>query len=115
MTADELRDWCLGLAGAVEGFPFAPGVSVFKTGGKMFALTRLGQAPLAVSLKVDPVLGEQLRASYEDIRPGYHLNKKHWVTITLGGDADDELVRGLIEDSHDLVRPRRRRSPAAGD
>ncbi len=113
MTADELRDWCLSLPGAVHEFPFGPETSVFKVGGKMFALSRLDGEPLSVSLKVDPVLGEQLRASYADVKPGWHLNKKHWVTITLNGDADDELVRGLVEDSHDLVRPRRRRPPAA--
>jgi predicted DNA-binding protein (MmcQ/YjbR family) len=113
VTAGELREWCLSQAGAVEEFPFGPETSVFKVGGKMFALSRLDAAPLSVSLKIDPVLGEELRASYADVKPGYHLNKRHWVTIDLNGDADDELVRGLIEDSHDLVRPRRRRPPAA--
>lgn len=115
MTPDDLRAFCLELLGAVEEFPFAPDVSVFKVGGKVFALSRLAQDPLEVSLKIDPVLGEQLRASYEAIRPGYHLNKRHWVTITLNADADDELVRGLLEDSHDLVRPRPRRRRAGGE
>jgi predicted DNA-binding protein (MmcQ/YjbR family) len=110
MTREELRAWCLEMPGAEETFPFAPGVSVFKVAGKVFALSRLNAVPLEVSVKCDPVLAEDLRASYEAIRPGYHLNKRHWITVTLGGDAGDALVRDLIEDSHDLVRPRPRRS-----
>jgi predicted DNA-binding protein (MmcQ/YjbR family) len=102
------------MPGAEETFPFAPGVSVFKVAGKVFALSRLAAEPLEVSVKCDPPLADDLRASYDAIRPGYHLNKRHWITVTLGGDAGDALVRDLIEDSHDLVRPRPRRRGAAG-
>jgi predicted DNA-binding protein (MmcQ/YjbR family) len=109
VTPDELRAWCLEMPGAEETFPFRPHVSVFKVAGKMFALTALRGTPLEISLKCDPALGEDLRASYDAIRPGYHLNKRHWITVTVGGDAPDRLVRDLVEDSHDLVRPRRLR------
>jgi predicted DNA-binding protein (MmcQ/YjbR family) len=109
MSPEELRAWCLELPGAEETFPFRPDVSVFKVAGKVFALSRLKAAPLEVSVKCDPALAEDLRASYDAIRPGYHLNKRHWITMTLGADAGDALVRDLIEDSHDLVRPRPRR------
>jgi predicted DNA-binding protein (MmcQ/YjbR family) len=103
------------MPGAVEEFPFSPGTSVFKIAGKVFALTRLGDAPLKVSLKCEPLLGESLRASYTSIVPGYHLNKKHWLTITLGEDAGDQMVMDLIQDSFDLVKPKQRgRRPAAG-
>jgi predicted DNA-binding protein (MmcQ/YjbR family) len=112
MTPEELRAWCLELPGAEETFPFAPGVSVFKVAGKVFALSRLKAVPLEVSVKCDPLLAEDLRASYDAIRPGHHLNKRHWITVTLGGDAGDALVRDLVEDSHDLVRPRSRRPRA---
>ncbi len=105
MTPDELRDWCLTLPSAVEEFPFAPETSVFKVFGKIFAISRLDEAPLKVSVKCEPELAERLRASYESIVPGYHLNKRHWITITLGADADDAMVRDLVQDSHDLVRP----------
>jgi predicted DNA-binding protein (MmcQ/YjbR family) len=113
VTADELREWCLSMPGAIEDFPFAPGVSVFKVGGKMFALSRLAAEPLDVSVKCDPVLAESLRASYASIAAGYHLNKRHWLTITVNGDADDRMVRDLIQDSYDLVKPTRRRPPPA--
>lgn len=103
MRASELQQWCLAQRGAVEEFPFGPEHSVFKVGGKMFALSALGRSPLEVSVKCEPELAVQLRASYEAIRPGYHLNKHHWNTITLDGSLPDQLVKDLIEDSYDLV------------
>jgi predicted DNA-binding protein (MmcQ/YjbR family) len=108
VTAEELKSKCLEMPGAEETFPFTEGVSVFKVAGKIFAIAPLDDEPLKVSVKCDPELGEQLRAAHESIVPGYHLNKRHWLTVTLGGDAPDELVAQLIEDSYDLVKPRRR-------
>ena len=103
MTAARLRTLCLGFPGAEETFPFSPGVSVFKVGGKMFALTRLQERPLRVSVKCEPELAVELRNTYAAIRPGYHLPKRHWNTVTLDGSLDDEMVRDLVEDSYDLV------------
>jgi predicted DNA-binding protein (MmcQ/YjbR family) len=103
MDATELRGWCLGQAGAIEDFPFGPEHSVFKVAGKMFALSALDRAPLEVSVKCEPELAVSLRGSYPAIRPGYHLNKRHWNTITLDGSITDQLVRDMIEDSYDLV------------
>ena len=103
MDAAELRRWCLAQSGAVEDFPFGPEHSVFKVGGKMFALSTLERTPLAVSAKCEPELALQLRDTYTAIRPGYHLNKRHWNTITLDGSLSDQLVRELIADSYDLV------------
>ena len=103
MTARALRELCLGFPGAVEEFPFNPSTSVFKVEGKIFAISPLGREPLEVSLKCEPPLAEQLRASHPAIRPGYHLNKRHWNTVTLDGSLGDPMVRDLIEDSYDLV------------
>src|SRR5687767_10574317 len=98
-----LRRWCLEQPGAVEEFPFGPEHSVFKVGGKMFALSALDRTPLEVSVKCEPELAVHLRDSYAAIRPGYHLNKRHWNTITLDGSLSDQLVREFVEDSYDLV------------
>ena len=76
---------------------------MFKVEGRMFALSRLDDEPLQVSVKCEPALAEQLRLTYPAIRPGYHLNKRHWNTVTLDGSIGDRLVRDLIEDSWDLV------------
>jgi predicted DNA-binding protein (MmcQ/YjbR family) len=117
VTADELREWCLARPGAVEEFPFSEGVSVFKVAGKMFALSSLGSSPLEVSAKCDPELAEDLRQTYPAIRPGYHLNKRHWNTITLDGSVPDATVIQLLEDSYDLVvagLPRAKREAVKG-
>jgi predicted DNA-binding protein (MmcQ/YjbR family) len=106
VTAAELRRVCLKLPGAEETFPFGPETSVFKVGGKMFALAQLKRKPLTVSVKCEPELGEQLRGMYDEIEPGYHLNKRHWLTVTCGGAAPDGLVRELVAGSYDLVAPR---------
>ena len=103
MNADGLRRHCLRQPEAVEDFPFGENVSVFKVAGKMFALSMLAGKPLEVSVKCEPDLALQFRGSYEAIRPGYHLNKRHWNTITIGSDVPDRLVRDMIEDSYDLV------------
>jgi predicted DNA-binding protein (MmcQ/YjbR family) len=103
VTGTELRRWCLEHAGAVEDFPFSPDTSVFKVGGKVFAISALGREPLAVSVKCEPELAAQLRHTYPAIRPGYHLNKRHWNTIVLDGTLPDQLVRDLVEDSYDLI------------
>jgi predicted DNA-binding protein (MmcQ/YjbR family) len=93
----------LGLPGAREEFPFRPELSVFKVGEKIFALSTLAEEPLRVSIKCDPGLGEQLRATYPSIVAGYHLNKRHWLTITTDGSVADALVTDLIYGSYELV------------
>ena len=102
------------MPGATEDFPFGQEVSVFKVAGKMFALSTLDRTPLEVSVKCEPELAVGLRDSYRAIRPGYHLNKRHWNTITVDGSLPDQLVRDLIEDSYALVvsaLPKRLREP----
>ena len=109
MTPDALVDFCLSLPQAVETFPFGEETSVFKTSGngKIFALSALAGDPLTVSLKCDPEESRALREEFpQRITPGYHLNKKHWVTILLDGHVPSDLVEQLLRDSHALVRPR---------
>ncbi|WP_240138533.1 MmcQ/YjbR family DNA-binding protein [Streptomyces sp. MUM 178J] len=103
MNAEELRAFCLEFNGAVEDFPFTPETSVFKVGGKMFALSALDARPLSVNLKCDPDLAVQLRAEHGPaIVAGYHMNKRHWNTVTVD-QLPERFVRELIEDSYDLV------------
>jgi predicted DNA-binding protein (MmcQ/YjbR family) len=112
MDGDELLGLCLSFIGSEQTFPFAPGMSVFKVAGKIFALSTLDGSPLSVSLKCEPALAEQLREAHACISPGYHLNKRHWNTVVLDGSLSDEVVHDLVEDSYDLVvsgLPRARR------
>ena len=103
MDKHELKTRCLGLPEASEEFPFGDEVSVFKVSGKMFALCALDGEPLQLSVKCDPEFAVQLRSAYPAVRPGYHLNKRHWNTITLDGSLPDEMVADLLSDSYDLV------------
>ncbi|GAB2752109.1 MmcQ/YjbR family DNA-binding protein [Streptomyces bullii] len=104
MTPRELRAFCLSFNAAVEDFPFNPEISVFKVLGRMFALTHLDARPLTVNLKCDPEDALRLREEYPGlIVPGWHMNKRHWNTVTVDGDLPDGLVRELVEDSYDLV------------
>jgi predicted DNA-binding protein (MmcQ/YjbR family) len=108
MTPDALREFCLSLPQAIETFPFDEETSVFKTSGnnKVFALTPLAASPLKVTLKIDPEESIALREQYAAIVPGYHLNKKHWVTIRFDASVPGELVEELITASHALVAPK---------
>ncbi|AMW10403.1 DNA-binding protein [Streptomyces qaidamensis] len=104
MTPQELRAFCLSFNAAVEDFPFSPEISVFKVRGKTFALSFLDARPLKANLKCDPEEAIRLRREHEGlIVPGWHMNKRHWNTVTVDGDLPDQLVRELIEDSYDLV------------
>jgi predicted DNA-binding protein (MmcQ/YjbR family) len=103
MDARKLRTHCLSFSGAVETFPFGPETSAFKVADKVFALSRLTGDPLQVSLKCEPVLAERLREAHAAVRPGYHLNKRHWNTVAIDGSLPDQLVKDMIEDSYDLV------------
>ncbi|RSS12973.1 MmcQ/YjbR family DNA-binding protein [Streptomyces sp. WAC08401] len=108
MTPGELRAFCLSFNAAVEDFPFGPEISVFKVRGKMFALSSLDGDPLTVNLKCDPDDALRLRGDHPGlIVPGWHMNKRHWNTVTVAGgpagELPDRLVRELVEDSYDLV------------
>ncbi|MFF1683969.1 MULTISPECIES: MmcQ/YjbR family DNA-binding protein [unclassified Streptomyces] len=102
MTPQELRALCLSFNAAVEEFPFNPDTSVFKVLGKLFALTNLDARPLTVNLKCDPEDAVRLRADHEAIVPGWHMNKRHWNTVTVA-ELPAKMVRELVEDSYDLV------------
>jgi predicted DNA-binding protein (MmcQ/YjbR family) len=103
MDLAEFREYCLGKPGATEGTPFGPDVLVFKAWGKMFALAALDEVPPTVNLKCDPDLALDLRDRYEEVRPGYHMNKKHWNTVEIEGGISDVELRKMIDHSYELV------------
>ncbi|MEV0096593.1 MmcQ/YjbR family DNA-binding protein [Streptomyces sp. NPDC050738] len=102
MTPQELRAFCLEFNASAEEFPFGPETSVFKVLGKLFALSHLDGEPLTVNLKCEPEIAVRLREEHPAIVPGWHMNKRHWNTVTVG-ELPDHMVRELIEDSYDLV------------
>jgi predicted DNA-binding protein (MmcQ/YjbR family) len=99
---------CARQDGAVLEYPFGPQAAVYKIAGKVFAIIGVEPSPLQLTLKCEPWHGESLCAEHPAITPGYHMNKRHWITIALDGGLPQQLIDELIEDSYDLVAPRRR-------
>jgi predicted DNA-binding protein (MmcQ/YjbR family) len=103
MDLAEFREYCVSKPGATEDTPFGPDVLVFKVGGKMFALAAVDDVPTTANLKCDPDLALELRDRYEQVRPGYHMNKKHWNTVEIESGIPDDELRKMIDHSYDLV------------
>ena len=106
MNLETFYEYCLSKKGVTEHFPFDEETLVFKVGGKMFALSSLNQwekATPSVNLKCKPEYAEELRAQYDDIKPGWHMSKIHWNTIEINRDVPDSLIKDLIDHSYDLV------------
>src|SRR6476660_1489789 len=103
MDLEVFREYCLKKAGVTEGTPFGEDVLVFKVAGKIFALASLDEVPTTVNLKCDPDLALELRDRYEQVRPGYHMNKKHWNTIEIEAGIPDAEIRKMIDHSYELV------------
>ncbi|MCF8295963.1 MAG: MmcQ/YjbR family DNA-binding protein [Saprospiraceae bacterium] len=100
---NELRAYCLSKPGAWEDLPFDDVTLTMKVGKKIFAIIATDSEPLQISLKCKPMWAISLRQDFEDINPGYHLNKKHWNTVTLTGSVDDEIIKNMIDHSWELV------------
>lgn len=107
MNIELLRNYCISKKAVTEEFPFDDNALVFKVLGKMFLLTSLKgweEAQEAINLKCDPEKAEELRESYESIRPGFHMNKKHWNTVDVyKKELPNDFIFELIDESYDLV------------
>jgi predicted DNA-binding protein (MmcQ/YjbR family) len=103
-----VQDACARQDGAELTYPFGEQTAVYKVAGKIFAVVGLEHTPTRITLKCDPEHGELLRADHAAIAPGYHMNKRHWITVTLDGSLAQTMVEELIEDSFDLVAPVKR-------
>ncbi len=102
MNLQAIIDYCSEKPGAVKEFPFDNETLVVKAGNKMFALIRLS-TPYRINLKCDPIYALELRRKYEAVTAGYHMNKKHWNTISFDGDVPGSLLQEWIDDSYTLV------------
>jgi len=103
VNIESFRNYCLSLDFVEEGFPFGPDTLVFKVKSKIFAITSLNAEFLKVNLKSDPVKAIVLREQYEEIQPGFHMNKKHWNTVNFESRLSDKFLKELINDSYKLV------------
>lgn len=106
MDIQQYFEFCLSKKGVTEHFPFDEDTLVFKVGGKMFALSSMSgweKGVPTVNLKCNPERAEELRAEYNDIKPGFHMSKVHWNTVAFNGDVSDKFMRELIDHSYELV------------
>ncbi|SFB90275.1 Predicted DNA-binding protein, MmcQ/YjbR family [Parapedobacter composti] len=104
MHIEQLRDYCLSKPGVTESCPFGPDTLVFKVAGKIFLLTGLDSSPLSFNAKCEPEYAVELRERYPHTVAGaYHMNKRHWNTVTCNGELSDRQLQALIDHSYDLV------------
>ena len=102
MDLEIIREYCLKKSGVTESLPFNDDTLVFKVISKIFCLANLNP-PYSINLKCDPETAIELREKYESVKPGYHMNKKHWNTVELDGNISDEEIYSWIDGSYDLV------------
>lgn len=91
------------LKGSEGSYPFGPDALVFKVVGKMFALVSQKEETPRVTLKCSPADGEVLVSQYDSVQPGYYMNKKHWITISLDGEMPDQMITELAKGSYELI------------
>ncbi len=102
MTFQQIDKYLLSKDGATFDYPFDDKVRVYRVCDKIFALM-VDEIPLKINLKCDPLYSLELRSLYNSIESGYHMNKKHWNTVTIGGDVDDTLLQELIDHSYESI------------
>ena len=103
MNVENIQQICLSFKGVTEDMPFGESTLVFRVGGKIFALLSLDNNECQVNMKCAPDYAIDLREQYEDIIPGYHMNKKHWNTVYCERGLDDKLIRHLLQHAYQLV------------
>ncbi len=112
MTLKEFKKYCLSKKATEESYPFGDEALVMKVASKMFALTNVKEMTISekkeeafhhISVKCDPDMGADLRRNFEDIIPGWHLSKTHWISLLTKGKLKDSLIKDLIDQSYDLV------------
>lgn len=102
MNIEEFRNFCLSKKGATESLPFDEKTLVYKVGNKMFALADMVSFRFA-NLKCDPEKSIDYRETFEGIKPGWHMSKKHWNSVYVDSDVSHQMFYELIDGSYDLV------------
>jgi predicted DNA-binding protein (MmcQ/YjbR family) len=102
MNFKEIDTYLLSKQGTTFDYPFDDTVRVYRVANKIFALMS-DKEPLSINLKCNPIYALELRSIYKSVQSGYHMNKKHWNTITIDGDVDDALLKELIDHSYELI------------
>ena len=102
MNIEVLREYCISKKKVTECMPFGEDTLVFKTEGRIFAMANL-EGELTLNLKCDPVLAVELRERHSSVIPGYHMNKRHWITILLDESVSEAKTLDFLDMSYDLI------------
>lgn len=102
MKLEAIREYCLRKKGVTEDFPFDEETLVFRVMGKIFLLVNTAYTEF-INLKADPEKAIEWREQYEGVKPGYHMNKKHWNSVYLDGSVPDKTVLSMIDHSYELI------------
>lgn len=102
MKLDQFTEYCLSKKATLMDHPFGEETICLRVAGKIFAITSYS-IPLKVNLKCDPEEAVELRERYEEVQPGYHMNKTHWNTINFEGSISDKELKRMIDNSYDLI------------
>lgn len=100
---DDLKQYMITKPETQLNFPFGDDVSVFKVKNKMFALIGTRNNLMMLNLKCDPDEGAALRDIYPSITEGYHMDKKHWISLYFDGSIPENEVQRLMDNSYMLV------------
>jgi predicted DNA-binding protein (MmcQ/YjbR family) len=99
-----LDEYCLSRLGATRDYKQEWDATRYMVGDKMFAMSCCDKNGKNIfTLKLDPAFGAELRQQYKDIIPGYYMNKEHWNSLYLDSDVPDDVVKTMIQESHELI------------
>ncbi|MCE2617089.1 MAG: MmcQ/YjbR family DNA-binding protein [Phocaeicola sp.] len=106
MNIEEFRDYCLSLKGVTEKMPFQKAntdyernILVFSIGDKWFCFVNVDVFDFC-NLKSAPDISTALQAKYEAVRPGYHMNHRHWISVCFNRDMPDSQIFELVRDAY---------------
>jgi len=104
MKYEWLEEFCRSLLGAEKDFKEEWNATRYMIRGKMFAMQGGDKAgrPI-ITLKLELSMGEVLRQQYEDVIPGYYMNKEHWNSVYLEGEVPDDVLKDMLDRSHQLI------------
>lgn len=103
---------CLRFGDAFEDYPFDdPGMTCMRHGSnkKIFAFIFEREGRIWINVKTEPLKVDFWQAAFDAVKPGWHMNKRHWISIILDGSMDEADICMLIAESHALTAPRIRK------
>lgn len=109
MHIEEFREYCLSFQGVHEKMPFthvpdtySRDMLCFYVGNKWFCLVNIEIFDFCC-IKCHPDESSELQSRYAGIAPGWHMNKRHWISVYFNRDVPDAKIKELVGKSYDRV------------